>query len=233
MVVALQSKTAYTHGTSQCLSCIHTMRTIHAKAVVSVPHRYQLPFLSSGSPDLLVILLRSDGVELHSELPLVPVPPTSPFPARSCQTDPTVLDTRRSILECGLLSVEGSFTVDSYYAALVVSIIAFVISKGIVFLCRSAWSVLSIEMIYHCLHQTMGTSDWLSVMHRPPWLHMLAEVDLSHCCHRITNRTCPTSINSYVLPVWVRLMVRCCTLCCHNEMTCPVASVAACHTSSV
>jgi len=84
-------------------------------------------FLPSGAPERLLILVRSGEVELHPESPLVPVRPTSPFPAPSRQTSPTMLDTGRGMLVFCLLSVEGPLALDLWIATFVVSVFSFAI----------------------------------------------------------------------------------------------------------
>ena len=81
--------------------------------------------MPSGSPERLLILVRSGEVELHPESPLVPARPKSPFPAPSCQTSPAALDTGGWMPVFSLLSVEGSLALDLLIAAFVVSVFAF------------------------------------------------------------------------------------------------------------
>jgi len=89
-----------------------------------------LTFLPSGSPWRLLILVKSDEVQLRPESPLVPVPPNSPFPAPSRQTSPSALDTGRGMLVFHLLNIEGSLALDLLIAAFAVCVFAFAISGG-------------------------------------------------------------------------------------------------------
>jgi len=87
-----------------------------------------LTFLPSGSPGRLLILVRSDEVELPPESPLVPAHPTSALAAASRQTSSATLVTGRGILVFCLLSVKGSLALDLSIAAFVVSVFAFAVS---------------------------------------------------------------------------------------------------------
>ena len=89
-----------------------------------------LTFLPFGSPEQLLILVRSNEVELRPESQLVPAPPTSPFPAPLRQTSLIVLDVIEGILVFCLLSVEGWLVLDLLIATIVISVFVFAISGG-------------------------------------------------------------------------------------------------------
>jgi len=86
-----------------------------------------ITFLPSGSPERLLILVRSDEVELRPELPTWPAHPMSSFPAPSCQTSPAMLDTGRGILVFYLLSVEALLVLHLSIPTIIICVIAIAI----------------------------------------------------------------------------------------------------------
>lgn len=94
-----------------------------------------------------------------------------------------------------------------------------------------SWSILGIGRIYNG-YSIVGISCWLSPMHKPPWLPIATEVDLSHR-HWMSHQTCTAWMHSWVQRCILRLVSGSYAICRPHEMTRLVASVATCCTLTV
>jgi len=155
---------------------------------------------------------------LHSELRLIKPPMSLWIPGRYA-----------SVLLAEYRRIVGAWIADCGLCRLCVCLGDV---RGWDYLGSSVWSIWGIRNLHDLCRHTVGISRCPSVMHRPPRLHMLTEVDSVRSRH-MTYPAWRFRMRSKVRPSFMRLMAQMCAICRPDETTLPVTSVAACCTFSV